>query len=511
VKDAVARQIAVSADARPAEAFQPRLAASNALQYRSPDAARDVEIEASAWPGLLRSPILLVIDFALVIFLGFAAGVLYAVAAGIPGAGGIQNAGDAIIIAILYCAVQRLLLGSSSLMSAPSGLRRLRVAVVSWSCAFLFFGAMVFVLKSAASVSRGAIISFFMLGLPAVTAAKILVPKVLARAIGARAFGVRNAIVIANKTNHRLFDTLRQLQFAGFSSSVLSVDANAPEDEWASEQRNLLCRAIKTAHKCGPGAVFIAAEGISHERLKSIAAGLGRIPRAIHVFPDRNTAELLRNRVHASGGAISIEIQKEPLNTVQRAAKRCIDLVASAVLLFLAAPVLLLIAVGIKLDSPGPVFFLQKRKGLCGRQFRIFKFRTMRVLEDGSNVIQVRRNDPRVTRFGSWLRKTSLDELPQLFNVFNGDMSLVGPRPHAIAHDEIYSELVEHYEVRQHMKPGVTGWAQVNGCRGETPDVQDMVRRIEYDLWYARNATVRLDLQILLKTVVVVFRQRHAY
>jgi undecaprenyl-phosphate galactose phosphotransferase/putative colanic acid biosynthesis UDP-glucose lipid carrier transferase len=167
--------------------------------------------------------------------------------------------------------------------------------------------------------------------------------------------------------------------------------------------------------------------------------------------------------------------------------------------------------IAIKLDSKGPVLFHQTRTGKDGVPFRIYKFRTMDVLEDGPTILQACRDDPRVTRVGRWLRASSVDELPQLFNVLRGEMSLVGPRPHAVAHDQLYSKQIPNYVLRQHVKPGITGWAQVNGYRGETSSLELMQRRVDLDIWYAQNVSVLLDLEILVRTVFEVCRPRNAY
>jgi exopolysaccharide biosynthesis polyprenyl glycosylphosphotransferase len=198
-------------------------------------------------------------------------------------------------------------------------------------------------------------------------------------------------------------------------------------------------------------------------------------------------------------------------NPLQQALKRACDLAIALPLFVLLAPAMLAIAILIRLDSAGPALFYQRRLGQGGKPFEIVKFRTMTVLEDGDNVTQVRKDDARVTRIGRWLRRSSLDELPQFFNVIAGDMSLVGPRPHAIAHDRLYATLIENYQFRQLVKPGITGWAQVNGLRGETPAVEDMADRVTFDIWYARRANFALDLKILLRTPFEVFRQRNAH
>jgi putative colanic acid biosynthesis UDP-glucose lipid carrier transferase len=180
--------------------------------------------------------------------------------------------------------------------------------------------------------------------------------------------------------------------------------------------------------------------------------------------------------------------------------KRLIDIVVCAVLLLVCLVPGLLIALAVKLDSPGPVLFRQRRIGYGGRPFHILKFRTMHVLEDGPQVVQARRDDPRVTRVGALLRDLSLDELPQLINVLAGDMSLVGPRPHAAAHDEYYGRHIANYAYRRRVRPGITGWAQINGARGATPTLSDMQARIDLDAWYVDHGSLALDLMILFLT-----------
>jgi putative colanic acid biosynthesis UDP-glucose lipid carrier transferase len=188
--------------------------------------------------------------------------------------------------------------------------------------------------------------------------------------------------------------------------------------------------------------------------------------------------------------------------------KHVLDILFSGFGLVIVGPLLVLIALLIRLDSPGPALFRQTRKGLNGEPFRIYKFRTMRVQEDGPVVCQAMRNDTRVTRIGRWLRRASLDELPQLINVLRGEMSLVGPRPHALAHDEYYAREIPIYTARFAIRPGITGWAQVNGARGETPRISDMEHRVALDLVYVQNATVRVYLKILIRTVLLEMTRR---
>jgi putative colanic acid biosynthesis UDP-glucose lipid carrier transferase len=191
--------------------------------------------------------------------------------------------------------------------------------------------------------------------------------------------------------------------------------------------------------------------------------------------------------------------------------KRALDILIAGIALVVLSPLIAIIAIAIKLDSPGPVFFRQRRCGFNGRCFQIIKFRTMLVQEDGEAVTQAQRLDKRISRLGKWLRRTSIDELPQLVNVLQGSMSLVGPRPHAVVHDTQFDKVVQNYAFRHRVKPGLTGWAQVHGWRGPTPTPNDIERRVEYDLWYVDNWSFGLDFVIMLQTIGEVLRGRNAY
>jgi putative colanic acid biosynthesis UDP-glucose lipid carrier transferase len=179
--------------------------------------------------------------------------------------------------------------------------------------------------------------------------------------------------------------------------------------------------------------------------------------------------------------------------------------------LVLGLPIFLLIGLGVKLSSPGPVIFKQRRYGLSGEEIQVYKFRSMTVLEDSDEVQQATRNDPRVTKFGALLRRTSLDELPQFINVLQGTMSIVGPRPHAVAHNELYRKLISGYMIRHKVKPGITGWAQVNGLRGETETLEKMQQRVNYDIAYLRDWSMAFDFRIMVRTVLVLIRKENAY
>jgi exopolysaccharide biosynthesis polyprenyl glycosylphosphotransferase len=225
----------------------------------------------------------------------------------------------------------------------------------------------------------------------------------------------------------------------------------------------------------------------------------------------RSTASYRPIEVLAIANTDVLQLRPASVKALELSVKRAIDIVIASISLIVLVPLLALVAIAIRLDSPGPVIFRQTRHGLNGKPFQILKFRTMTVLEDGDSVKQAARFDKRVTRVGLWLRRSSIDELPQLINVLRGEMSIVGPRPHAAAHDYYYDRVIPNYGLRQRMKPGITGHAQVKGFRGETPTVEAMQRRVELDLWYIGNWSVYLDFAIMARTVIEVCRGHNAY
>lgn len=258
--------------------------------------------------------------------------------------------------------------------------------------------------------------------------------------------------------------------------------------------------------------VVLASPWPAPESLHRTVARFAEFTTMLSIEPVLPPLRIGALRFDTIGGVPTVTIQRRPLSGWGAAAKRLEDVVISLVALILLAPALLVIAILIKLDSPGPVLFRQERYGFRGNRFFVYKFRSMHheAVEDRL-VPQAQRNDPRITRVGAFLRRTSLDELPQLLNVLWGDMSLVGPRPHAAAHNEKYARLIDGYLARHRMKPGITGWAQVNGARGGTESPQQMQRRLEYDLCYIANWSLQLDLKVLIMTIPAVLRGTNAY
>jgi exopolysaccharide biosynthesis polyprenyl glycosylphosphotransferase len=236
-----------------------------------------------------------------------------------------------------------------------------------------------------------------------------------------------------------------------------------------------------------------------------------KLPADIHLGAEHILDRYEHVQLSKFGSMASLQLTRMPLSRFELITKRTLDLVLASTALLLLTPVLMLAALLIKLDSPGPIFFLQHRFGFNQKPFRIIKFRTMHTLDDGPVINQATKGDPRVTKVGAWLRRWNIDELPQLFNVIMGDMSLVGPRPHALSHDREYEQRIARYARRHNVKPGITGWAQIHGLRGETDTDDKMHKRVEYDLYYIDNWWLGLDLQIILRTAISPASYRNAY
>src|SRR5687767_3291677 len=257
--------------------------------------------------------------------------------------------------------------------------------------------------------------------------------------------------------------------------------------------------------------VYLALPMVSGPRIQALLDALRDTTASVYFVPDLFVTELIQGRVDSVSGMPVLGVFDSPFSGMNGLVKRASDIVLSLVILLSIFPLLLVLALLVKLTSPGPAIFRQRRYGLDGEEIVVYKLRTMTVTEDGDSIRQCGRGDARVTPLGAVLRRTSLDELPQLLNVLQGRMSLVGPRPHAVAHNELYRKLIKGYMQRHKVRPGLTGWAQINGLRGETQSVEKMKARIDYDLDYLRNWSLRLDLYIVAKTAWTVLRGDNAH
>lgn len=257
--------------------------------------------------------------------------------------------------------------------------------------------------------------------------------------------------------------------------------------------------------------VYITLPILKQSRIIELVNSLRDTTASIYFVPDVFIFDLVQARLDSVNGVPVISVFESPLVGINAVHKRIFDLLVSGLILLMIAPIMMLIAALVKLTSKGPVFFKQRRYGMDGEEIWVYKFRSMTVCEDGDTVTQATKNDARVTRLGAILRKTSLDELPQLINVLQGSMSIVGPRPHAVAHNEHYRKLIQGYMWRHKVKPGITGWAQVNGYRGETDTIDKMEGRVLHDISYLKNWSIWLDITIMLKTIKLVFKDNQAY
>jgi putative colanic acid biosynthesis UDP-glucose lipid carrier transferase len=257
--------------------------------------------------------------------------------------------------------------------------------------------------------------------------------------------------------------------------------------------------------------VYLALPMVSAPRIRALLDALRDTTASVYFVPDMFVTDLIQGRVDAVSGMPVLGVFDSPFTGASGLVKRASDIVISAALLALVAPLLVVLAALVKLTSPGPAIFRQRRYGLDGEEIVVYKLRSMTVTEDGDAIRQCAKADARVTPLGAFLRRTSLDELPQLVNVLQGRMSIVGPRPHAVAHNELYRKLIKGYMQRHKVRPGLTGWAQIHGLRGETQSVEKMKARIDYDLDYLRNWSLRLDLYIIAKTAWIVLRGENAH
>jgi Undecaprenyl-phosphate glucose phosphotransferase len=375
---------------------------------------------------------------------------------------------------------------------------RLKEAVTIWFIVFSLLLAVVFLLKVGATLSRGAIGTFLVVGLTSLIAWRTLLGSYLTKAFAHGSFAERRVLVIGGADEIDYSAGIYRLRRCGYrpieSFPVLESDFETANG-MSERLRDMLGEAIRTAQSGRVEEILLAIPWDQRRLIDSIVAVLRVVPIPIRLAPDRSIEGLLH----------------KPRKEIECAIKRAFDIVLSIIALITLAPTFLIAAILIKLDSRGPVFFSQLRNGFNNKEFRILKFRTMTVMEQGVEVKQATRHDKRVTRLGRWLRRSSIDELPQFLNVLRGEMSLVGPRPHAVVHDDEYKKLISRYAFRLHLKPGITGWAQVNGLRGETATVDLMEKRVDLDLWYINNWSLWLDIKILLSTFVAVMGQKEAY
>ncbi|WP_298422840.1 undecaprenyl-phosphate glucose phosphotransferase [Rhodoblastus sp.] len=422
------------------------------------------------------------------------------------------NYGKAVGAAIVVAAFFISLLKSRDLYR-PAELiafrNQIRAVASTWTAVFALLAASAAALDLGHEFSTGGAGLFVVLGLTSLIAHRAGTRKILVRGLGGRKFASRKIVLVTDQPKMSADGLEQMLVSQGFA--VARRFMLPPPGASLKYRKKFSAHMVDCARNAEIDEIVVAADAARWPELRSLVGDLRILPFPVNFIPVGASAQVFRHPSHKLGGTVCVEIQRALMEPKDYAAKRTLDLAGAALALLSLAPLLIIAAVAIKLDSPGPILFRQQRCGFNGRRFTIRKFRTMRVLEDGPAVTQAVPADDRVTSVGKWLRRTSIDELPQLFNVLDGSMSLVGPRPHALAHESQFDKIVRNYAFRRRVKPGLTGWAQIHGCRGPTPNMETIERRVEYDLWYIDNWSLRLDVAILIRTPFEVLRARNAF
>lgn len=380
---------------------------------------------------------------------------------------------------------------------------------VVWNMAFVALAVIGFITKSTAVFSRGWLLMFYVVGFLTVIALNAALHRVLDFCILRGIVRRRRMMIVGTEDDiQRLARDIADGGASVFVSARVVIPVSHQHDEVS---REIIEAAVANARSIGIEDVVISNGLSSTDFLERCVDAFSALPVAIHLGAGGLIDRFKHARIARFGHAATLSLTRQPLGSFEAMSKRLFDIALASMAILLLTPVLATTALAIKLDSKGPIFFRQRRRGYNLEEFAIWKFRTMTTMEDGDVVKQATANDERVTRVGRILRKTSIDELPQLFNVLSGQMSLVGPRPHAVAHDRFFEKRIAHYPRRLNVKPGITGWAQVNGLRGATETDEAMRQRVEHDLYYIDNWSVALDIYIVLLTVLSRKSLRNAY
>jgi Undecaprenyl-phosphate glucose phosphotransferase len=445
-------------------------------------------------------------DFLMILLSYMVASVLYRDFIGWSPADQEISIGAALIVGVVFVAVAYFqgVYDSHRLLNA---IWQARKVIVIWLWSLTILAVAAFLLKSTENLSRGTIILFAITGFVGLGAHRVAWRYGLASSFAKEHLIDRKVVLLSLRPLDFTSSRFKDLHKHGFDvvrHFVLGAAQDQDDDAvWSREIHDV----IQQSRATDVDEYLLVIDWNELPMLQRLSQHLRVVPQPIRLLPDFPIADLVSRPFLPVSGTVAIEIQRPPLSIFERAQKRCLDIGLASFALLLLAPLLLAAAVLIKLDTPGNVIFRQSRRGFNGKPFEIWKFRTMSVSENGATITQCTKQDARVTRVGRFLRRTSIDELPQLWNVLHGEMSLVGPRPHALAHDNYYDQVISNYVYRHHMKPGLTGWAQVNGFRGETPMIDLMEKRVEYDVWYVSHWSIWLDLRIILRTALALMYQ----
>ena len=387
--------------------------------------------------------------------------------------------------------------------------------LVAWGITVSILSALAYFLKSSADYSRVVVGLWFVVA-PALLVLWRLTVRSLLSHYRSKGYNTRSvAIIGAGAVGQRIGQVIKDTPSYGLDLKGYFDNRKGDDGRIAT---NLVApilgdfdELIRCAKEGKYYLIYIAISMKGEEHIVKLISELSNTTASVHLVPDFLMYDLLHSRWINLGPVPTVSIYESPFMGLDGWLKRIEDIVLSSLILTLIAIPMLFIAAGVKLSSSGPVLFKQRRYGMDGRPIKVWKFRSMTVCDDGDNIVQAKKCDVRITPFGSFLRRTSLDELPQFINVLTGEMSIVGPRPHAVAHNEEYRKLISGYMLRHKVKPGITGWAQVNGWRGETDTLDKMEKRVEYDLHYIRNWSLWWDIKIVLRTIFTGFSGKGAY
>jgi Undecaprenyl-phosphate glucose phosphotransferase len=472
------------------------------------DAADDVKVR---FPGPSVPHFLAVADGIVIVVSALTAGIGYNFVVGSP----IPDVTPYFAVGLLAAVIQFLQMNRRGYYAFPDSAKpgvEINDVLISWCTTGLLLALFAFLLKVGVDYSRGSFLAFCILVPLGLLGLRKTTKFALAEGVARGTIGRRDAVLVGDSNELSSLepqDLLALFGAAQINQFALSQDGDFHQRLDADNRIIKSVADFVRLNNCQE--VLLALPWNDTDRIDFVRDQIKSLPVALRLLPDWKVRSLTNFAPSARQRVLAIEIQRAPLTGAQRLAKRAMDIVLASAALIFFLPIMTLTAIAIKLDSAGPVIFRQSRNGFNGRKFVIFKFRTMTVLENGAAVLQATRDDPRVTSIGRILRSASIDELPQLFNVLKGEMSLIGPRPHALAHDSYFEQILSDYAFRHHVKPGITGWAQCNGARGATPSIEHISERVKLDLWYINNWSLWLDVQILIKTLFEVLRKRNAY
>ncbi|WP_372771175.1 undecaprenyl-phosphate glucose phosphotransferase [Pseudoalteromonas sp.] len=386
----------------------------------------------------------------------------------------------------------------------------------SWACLFLAFSVLflvAFLFKFTEQLSRVTLVLWFTFCFFGLFLSRFVVRtyKKNRRRLGLSTKKV--AIIGATEAGANLFNQITQHDELGYEFVGFYEDRK-PErlfEDLHFHVEGAIDIAVEKAKSGEISVLFIALPFKAEKRIADILLKLGNSTVDVHFIPDFLLSNLIHARIEHIGDVDTLSVFESPYLGAREFVKRTEDIVVGLLILLFISPILIAIALGVKFTSKGPILFKQDRYGLGGEKIRVWKFRSMTVMENSDVVTQAKKGDVRITEFGAFLRRTSLDELPQFFNVITGQMSIVGPRPHAVSHNEEYRQKVEFYMLRHKVKPGITGWAQINGWRGETDTLEKMEKRVEHDLFYIKHWSLWFDIKIILLTFFKGFVGKNAY